>query len=105
MLTLATIAGLFVAAWPPAVPETLRECLIASGFEIAASVAGGPDLDRRLTSSECAASGDQFVAAFYFADEVSRPCKILTWSSKLRSCSTVDAILPCGIDAAGDQPI
>ena len=70
MLTLATIAGLFVAAWPPAVPETLRECLIASGFEIAASVAGGPDLDRRLTSSECAASGDQFVAAFYFADEI-----------------------------------
>ena len=50
---------------------TLRAMLTRAGFGDGATAAGAPDLERALTSSESGTSADNFVAAYYFADESS----------------------------------
>jgi hypothetical protein len=50
--------------------ETLREALTRSDFADGVLTNNGPDLDRKLTSSDFGFSQDTFVAGYYFQDEL-----------------------------------
>jgi len=52
------------------VSESLREVLERSGFTDGIRTNGGPDLDRKLTSSAFGISPEVFVAGYYFQDEL-----------------------------------
>lgn len=62
-----------VFAQPPdvrlAMSVNLREALERSGFEDGIRTSGGPDLNRKLTSSAFGTSPDTFVAGYFFEDE------------------------------------